>query len=194
MTTLKLVASMNAEPGKSPSTNHDVSSSGGEPEPQPPLNLAQTSVKTWSRVSPFPPPTKPLPEIPSESSREPRRSSTQDPPAPSPQVQEKRGYTEPVGTNYASIMALDSAAVDEDPSDTDSAIIQSAKGRSPTGREIRLTRAFNRRRILDWDLDCRSGRMKFCPESRAVVISIILRSMSSPFYCAESPFVPRLLP
>ncbi|KAJ3762326.1 hypothetical protein EV360DRAFT_67140 [Lentinula raphanica] len=146
MTTLKLVASMNTEPGKSAS--NDVSSSGGKPNPQPSLDLAQTPGMSWPRAPPHPPPTKPLPEIPSS-----RGPSTQDPPAPSPQVQEKRGYTEPVGTNYASIMALDSAAVDEDPSDTDSAIIQSAKGRSPTGREIRLTRAFNRRRIFDWDLD-----------------------------------------
>ncbi|KAJ3974935.1 hypothetical protein EV361DRAFT_891876 [Lentinula raphanica] len=122
MTTLKLVASMNTEPGKSAS--NDVSSSGGKPNPQLSLDLAQTPGMSWPRASPHPPPTKPLPPLP--PSRESPRPNTQDPPAP--QVQEKRGYTEPVGTNYASIIALDSAAVDEDPSDTDSAIIQSAKG------------------------------------------------------------------
>ncbi|KAJ3841149.1 hypothetical protein F5878DRAFT_639829 [Lentinula raphanica] len=114
-----------------------------------------------------PPPTGPLPPLPGSKNPVPldntapppipRRSSrrpTEIPALRLPQVQEKRGYYEPVGTDYASNTAPDAAAaIDEDPSDTDSAIVQSTEGRSPTGKEIRLTRAFNRRRILDWDLD-----------------------------------------
>ncbi|KAJ3729859.1 hypothetical protein C8R42DRAFT_176647 [Lentinula raphanica] len=123
-----------------------------------------------------PPPTGPLPPLPGSKNPVPL-DNTAPPPIPrrssrrlpknlrvpalqvsAPQIQEKRGHYEPVGTDYASntdeLQAPDAAAaIDEDPSDTDSAIVQSTEGRSPTGKEIRLTRAFNRRRILDWDLD-----------------------------------------
>ncbi|KAJ3776455.1 hypothetical protein FB446DRAFT_299719 [Lentinula raphanica] len=158
-----------ADPSKPPSVPLPPDPPSGKSIPPPPGSPPTGPLPHPPQSGP--PPTGPLPPLPGSKNPVlldntapppiPRRSSRRLPkdlrvPAlqvSAPQIQEKRGYYEPVGTDYASNTAPDAAAIDEDPSDTDSAIVQSTEGRSPTGKEIRLTRAFNRRRILDWDLD-----------------------------------------
>ncbi|KAJ3974934.1 hypothetical protein EV361DRAFT_891875 [Lentinula raphanica] len=149
ITTLKLVASMESNPGGCASSQ-EVSSSGGESRP------LSNDEKLTLQEFPLSKYCKPSENWPGKTPEDPSKRPKKIPALrlPASQVQEKRGYYEPVGTDYASNTAPDAAAaIDEDPSDTDSAIVQSTEGRSPTGKEIRLTRAFNRRRILDWDLD-----------------------------------------